>query len=183
MTSEEFRNSIKRGRLQLSITDMFSYFRISLLLFIISIFCLTTGFQSLTSAFYEDQPLGIIGGTFLLITIIHYYFLNRQLKIRSVSTTVSKEEFQQKINKLAKEQHWKTTTISENFMEATLKRNGMNSRSFLDRSCGERIYIYKDTQTLYFKSMFDLDQNIEFTISSGENQLNEKIIKSTFQSS
>lgn len=182
MTSEEFRNSIKTGKLQLNSSYKLSYFREPILMFIIATFCLTTGFQSITAAFNEEQPLGTIGLIFLSTSTLYYFFLNHQLQVKDVSVKISKEEFHEKVYKLTKDQDWKIITISENFLDATHKRSG-GGRYLIEQNCGERIYIYNDTQNLYFKSIFDMDRNYAFTISLGENQLNEKIIKNIFLAS
>ncbi|MBZ9621142.1 hypothetical protein [Psychroflexus lacisalsi] len=90
--------------------------------------------------------------------------------------TVEQEVFKRDLQKMVELNDWNIKFISENFMLIETDRNYLNHKYFISESYGELIYIVLENRSLYLKSIFDFNKNKVFTVSTGENRMNEKLI-------
>ncbi|GAA0752877.1 hypothetical protein GCM10009433_04400 [Psychroflexus lacisalsi] len=165
-------------KIKLDLNEKLSYFRISIFLTVVSIICIYNGTKGFRIYSYENvfHTLNKIGIFIFLLSIIFFIINRKNLKLKHHKLTVEQEVFKRDLQKMVELNDWNIKFISENFMLIETDRNYLNHKYFISESYGELIYIVLENRSLYLKSIFDFNKNKVFTVSTGENRMNEKLI-------
>ena len=165
-------------KIKLDLTDKMSYFKHPIILAIISIMCFYNGTNEIHINSF-DQFLNTsnkIGLFLFLLSTIYFISKIKSLELREIKLSVDEKTFIEKLEKLVKENDWKTHYLTKEHMIIETDRYPGRSRYFISKSYGELIHVLIDNKSLYIKSIFDYNKNFEFTVSTGENKFNEKLI-------
>lgn len=176
MTSRTIADSIQKKRLQLELEFKLFYYRFPILFSFIAVICFINGSHQLSLNFDLLNGLDKIGLFFFVLALSLALFLWNNLKMKSLAYNLPKENLKMQLIYLADINGWKLKTETKNSLIFEVDRYGY-SRDFLAMSNGEKIYLFLDQNTLYYKSIFDVKKNAFFTISSGENRKHEKSIE------
>ena len=82
---------IKNEKIKLSIAEKSRYYRTSIILFVVTIFCLTKGFTNFPFENFniKENPIDKIGVITLLFSLGVYYYFWNNLKVKNIHFTQS----------------------------------------------------------------------------------------------
>jgi hypothetical protein len=177
------RKIIENGKIKLTLSEKFRYYRLSLIFLIMTIFCLTEGITKLPLENFNlsENPLDKIGILAFIISFPTFFYFSRNLKIKLIPFSNNKLESLNKIeNSIKLNKDWKLIEKSENYLIIETKENAEiigNSRNFLfSPNIGNRIYIGFEKNNFFVKSLFNLKSGVFLIIDNGERKRNEGII-------
>lgn len=175
MTSELIHKSIQNEKIQLSLSETFLHYRLSITLLIITIFSLTNGFQNIPSL-NSDLIYIKFGFLFFLLSATSFFYQQNRLKLKSLKTNLNTSTNFEKIIDLAKRKNWNIELKTKNALVIKTIRHHYHGRYFISKSKGEKIYVFFKPNKVLLRSTFDYGKGHSFVISSGENNENEKNI-------
>ena len=174
---------IKNEKIKLSIAEKSRYYRTSIILFVVTIFCLTKGFTNFPFENFniKENPIDKIGVITLLFSLGVYYYFWNNLKVKNIHFTQSKISFINTIIKnIESNKNWKLIEKSDNCLIIETKgstENGLNHRNnLISPDTGNRIYIGIENNIYFVKSLFNLSSESFFAINNGESKRNEILI-------
>jgi hypothetical protein len=176
MTNELIQKSIQKEKIQMSLSETFLHYRLSITLLIITIFSLTNGFQNVPSLKF-DLSYNKIGFIFFLLSVTSFYYQQNRLKLISLKTNQNSTINYEKIIELAKRKNWNIELNTKDALVIKTPRSSYgNGKYFINKSKGEKIYVFFKPNKVLLRSIFDYGKGYDFVISSGENNENEKNI-------
>ena len=165
-------------KINLNFKEKLKYYKITLIFIFIGLWCLTSEIENFNFEIYEIDTLGKIGIAFITVGILNLIYLQKNLYYLKSQFKIKKDEFKNRLLKIAEENKWEIIEINSNYYILKTNRYEKFERNdFLKKNYSERIYIKIDKKKIYFKSVNDFDSDIAIRISNGENQLNEKLIR------
>jgi hypothetical protein len=170
-------------RIKLSLAEKLRYYKLSIILLVATIFCLTKGFTNFPFENFnlKESPIDKIGIVTLLLSLGSYFYFWNNLKIKNIRFTQSKMNFINAIiNNIESNKGWELIQKSDNYLIIETKGstdNYLNSRNnFISPDTGNRIYIGIGNKVFFVKSLFNLSTESFFAIDNGESKRNETLI-------
>lgn len=176
---------IIKDKIELDFDDQLKYYRVSIILLIIATLCFFNGLFNIEH--YSISQLNTtsnkIGVFLILLGMLSFLVKKKDLKLKRIDRYIDTDTFTESLERLIEKERWEVDLKTKNSFVLKTDRYGGGGRFFISKSYGEIIYITINGNSLYLKSIFDFDKNIEITVSSGENNLNEKLITNLIKSS
>ena len=163
-------------KINLDFKEKLKYYKVTLILIFIGVWCLTSEIDNFKIR--EIDTLGKIGLAVITIGMLNLIYLHRNLYFLKTQFKIEKDEFKNRLSKIALENEWEINEInSNNYILKSNRYDKYERNDFLKKNYCERIYIKIDNPLIYFKSISDFDSDIAIRISNGENKSNEKLIR------
>lgn len=183
------REIIENEKIKLSLSEKFRYYRLSLIFFIIAIFCLTEGITKLPFENFSlfENAIDKIGILTLILCFGTYFYFSNNLKVRIIRFSYDKVQFLNNIRKtIESNENWKLIEISDNYIKIETKGNSVKwpneENSFISPNSGNRIYIGTGNNFYFVKSLFNISTESFFAINNGQSKNNEGIIRKLIKS-
>ena len=168
---------IIKSRIKLKSEEKLKYYRVSIILLVIAVFCLFNGLYHLEDSANELNNNSTKARVLLiLIGTISFFVKNHNLKLKKLNLPIDEITFKERLEKLIERNRWAVDLKTQDTFVVKTDRNGGGGRFMLSRSYGEMVFITISSNKLYLKSIFDYDKNFGRTVSLGENKWNEKLI-------
>ncbi|SEW21882.1 hypothetical protein [Chitinophaga arvensicola] len=168
MTKGEYKRAIATGEVQLSFREHVEHFDV---IYILLFFDVLLGMYAAGLLFSNDQhKLGVILFFMVFSTIIGllYWRQNSRLKLKSISTTLSKEEQRTIVERLGEEQKWLPYYLGDNAFKA-------RAHDVYSASSGEQVTVLFGKNKIYINSMCDLHFKASW-ISWGRNRKHMRLL-------
>jgi|TARA_B110000114_G_C14850926_1_gene300676 hypothetical protein len=179
----KLREIIENGKIKLSMSEKFRYYRLSIIFFVSTIFCFTEGMTKLPFENFNltENTLDKIGVFCFLFSLIIFFYFNNNLKVEMISFLYNKKEFINVMNKnLESNQDWKISEKSDNYLIIKTKENaetlGTSRNQIISPNMGNRIYVGLENKEFFVKSLFNLSNEHFLILDNGESKRNEKLI-------
>lgn len=168
-----------QNKIELDFDDKLKFFKIPIILFPISAFCLFNGLTNISN--YSINELNNvpnkIGILLFLLALLLFIKQWNNLKFIKISCIIDISHFKQMLCEFVETKKWKINFLSDNYAIIETVSAGSDGRYFLAKSYGEVIHIKIAKNEIYLTSIFDVNKNVFITISTGENSSNEKMIE------
>lgn len=166
--------------IQLTFYETIKYYRVSILMFIAALFCLTDGFQDIYLANIDIKDLLFrFAIVFLTLSLIGFLSKKNSLKLKKLKFKTTDPS--SILLKLAVEKNWEVLLNEKNGVILKTQRILYKNNAILNRSEGELIYVVVKSGSVFFRSIYDLSYNLGFVIPNGENRENENYVVATFK--
>ncbi|MCK0157910.1 hypothetical protein MWU65_12005 [Cellulophaga sp. F20128] len=165
-------------KINLDFKEKLKYYKITLIFIFIGVCCLTSEIENFNFEIREIGTLGKIGIAVITIGMLNLIYLHRNLYYLKSQFKIEKTEFKNRLLKTAEENEWEINEInSYYYILKTNRYDKFERNDFLKKNYCEKIYVKIDNPLIYYKSVNDFDSDLAIRISSGENKLNEKLIR------
>ncbi|CAM1357314.1 hypothetical protein [Tenacibaculum ascidiaceicola] len=170
---------IEHNKIKLSFSDKLRYYRLSLILLVLTIVCFTNGFTKYS--FDDFNTLEKISLAFLTFTLVSFYFFYLNLTVKIHDFPFNKRELINKIENIIASNHdWELLEKSNNHFiiktKESLETLGATRNLIISPNTGNRIYIGLKNNQYFVKSIFNLSDKNLLVLNNGESKRNEKII-------
>ncbi len=169
MENDLIKKSIETGELQLEFWDKVTHFEIVLWSFGFAVF------MPLMILFYQiydpasNKNYGVLWffPMFIIVGVIFYFIQKKRLKLTSIKTNISREEFNEIVEKISKKYGWQ---ISTNTSKEIIAKTPFSGKSW-----GEQVTIIFDEHNLLVNSICDPTKKTS-VVSFGRNAQNVRLI-------
>ncbi|AWA31145.1 hypothetical protein HYN48_14165 [Flavobacterium magnum] len=175
MENELIQQAILKRKIQLSTSEKLTYYRSVFFLMTVTALCFFDFFRN-TKLDLNDSSLKW-GLTLFIFSVIVFVNQNSKLKLKSIAAKNCIDNLSEKITEIARLNNWKIEFSNRNTFILTNSRPFSSGRYTFSKSMGEKIYIFKESNEILFRSIYDMEQNNGIVIGGGENQENERKIK------
>lgn len=161
--------SIETGELQLEFWDKINHFSIVLYSFAFAVFVLlmVLFYQIYDSTSIKNYGVLWFSPMFIIVGVIFYFIQKNRLKLTSIKTNISREEFGKIIEKISNKYGWQ---ISINTSKEIIAKTPFSGKSW-----GEQVTIIFDGNNLLVNSICDPDKRTS-VVSYGRNAQNVRLI-------
>jgi multidrug transporter EmrE-like cation transporter len=184
MKNELIQQSIYKEKIQLTFSEKLIHYRLSIIIFIISIICLANVYESILSLNIDYGNIYIrIGFALIILSLISLVSQKLSLNLKKVEINETSKSLSEKILMVAKMRNWKIEHLNDNAIILTTSRPFSSGRYFVSKSFGEKVFVFFKPKEILLKSNHDLSKSLSFVVSSGENKENEKQILNIIKAS